>query len=94
MENRDFTFFFLEVLDVLFGCFDLGSDGCVGGILVVVVNELDFGIFVEDTRVLILSVLFKTDIVTNINLAIDFGFGIHHGIEDCSCQEPTFMRVI
>ena len=85
MVNRDFTFFFLEVLDVLLGCFNLGSDGCVGGILVVVVNELDFGIFIEETRVLILSVLFKTDIVTNINLAIDFGFNINNGVKDGAC---------
>ena len=53
--------------------------------MVVVVNELDFGIFIEETRVLILSVLFKTDIVTNINLAIDFGFRINNGVKDGAC---------
>jgi hypothetical protein len=53
MENRDFTFFFLEVLDVLFSCFDLGSDGCVDSILVVIVNEFSYSFFIEDTRVLI-----------------------------------------
>jgi hypothetical protein len=85
MENRDFTFFFLEVLDVLFSCFDLGSDCCVGSILVIVVNELDFSIFIEETRVLFLFVLSKTDIVTKINFAIDFGFNINNGVKDGTC---------